>query len=98
LSGSDRLWKLAALASVGAALALSGCGRKGPLELPPSAQAPQTAATRAAENGTPNPLSLGGPASSGQRKEKKPEAFDASGNPTAPTNTGRTSVLDNILD
>jgi predicted small lipoprotein YifL len=97
--GSDRLWKLAALASIGAALTLSGCGRKGPLELPPSAQTPQNTSTRAAQNATPDPMTaLGGPTQSGQKKEKKPEAFDANGNPTAPSKTNRTSILDGMLD
>jgi predicted small lipoprotein YifL len=97
--GSDRLWKLAALASIGVALTLSGCGRKGPLELPPSAQTPQNTNTRAAENATTDPLvALGGSAQSGQKKEKKPEAFDSKGQPTAPAKTNRTSILDGMLD
>ena len=33
----DRLLRLATLAALGAAVALSGCGRKGPLDPPPSA-------------------------------------------------------------
>ncbi len=36
-SGDRRLLRLAALVALGAALALAGCGRKGPLEPPPSA-------------------------------------------------------------
>ncbi len=36
-SGERRLLRLAALAALGAALALAGCGRKGPLDPPPSA-------------------------------------------------------------
>ncbi len=36
-SGDRHVLRLAALAALGAAVALSGCGRKGPLDAPPSA-------------------------------------------------------------
>jgi len=35
--GHHQLLRLAAFAALGAALALAGCGRKGPLDAPPSA-------------------------------------------------------------
>jgi predicted small lipoprotein YifL len=47
-----------ALILLGAALALSGCGRKGPLDLPPTASsqlAPQAAAVQSDPNAPPQP-------------------------------------------
>lgn len=51
-----QLLRLAALAALGAALALSGCGRKGPLDAPPSASIspPPAAQPSLGENYDPN--------------------------------------------
>jgi predicted small lipoprotein YifL len=42
-SGDRRLARLAMIAALGAAFALAGCGRKGPLDPPPSASIAQPA-------------------------------------------------------
>jgi predicted small lipoprotein YifL len=44
VSDSFRLRRLALIGMVAAAFALAGCGRKGPLEVPPSATAEERAA------------------------------------------------------
>jgi predicted small lipoprotein YifL len=66
----------AVIGALVAALALTGCGRKGPLELPPGAAASQPA----------KPASTGfglGPATT-QEAPPTPAAFDAQGRPVAP--------------
>lgn len=53
--------RLLILAGVAAALSLSGCGRRGPLEPPPgSAQAKQAEDRKAASEASGNPLMQGG--------------------------------------
>ena len=69
----------AVIAALAAAFALTGCGRKGPLDLPPGAAAAQPA--KPANTGfglTPMATQKEAPAT--------PAAFDSEGHPVAPAN------------
>ena len=68
-----------------AMLALAGCGRKGPLELPPSASPEAVAAAQANADHEPAP---------------KPSLFDPNPqpSPTAPKGTKKSFLLDPILN
>ena len=69
---SDRfLPHLAMLAALTAALALTGCGRKGPLDLPPGASLEQPAAAPQASGAAKG---LTGILTSGEATESKPVA------------------------
>jgi predicted small lipoprotein YifL len=67
-----------------AVLALAGCGRKGPLDLPPSASPDAVAAAQANADHEPAP---------------QPNIFNAAPDtaPTAPKGTKRAFVLDPLL-
>jgi predicted small lipoprotein YifL len=73
-----------------AALALAGCGRKGPLDLPPTASSAQTP--------------VQGPAATDTEAEQasKPSVFNptygADAPPTAPRGTKKPFILDPILN
>ncbi len=75
-------WALVLLAA--AALALAGCGRKGPLDLPPSASPEAAAAAQANADHEP---------------AARPSLFDPSPDtvPTAPKGAKRSFVLDPLL-
>jgi predicted small lipoprotein YifL len=70
-----------------AVLALAGCGRKGPLDLPPTASAQATAAAQADADHEPS---------------AKPSVFDPSygtdAPPTAPKGRKRPFILDPLLN
>jgi predicted small lipoprotein YifL len=76
----------AAVLLTAAALALTGCGRKGPLDLPPNAQS--VAPTQADADA--------------ERAASKPSVFDPSygteAPPSAPKGSKRSFVLDPLLD
>jgi predicted small lipoprotein YifL len=76
-------WTVVLLATV--ALALAGCGRKGPLDLPPSASPEAVAAAQANADHEPAP---------------KPSLFDPNPqpSPTAPKGTKKSFLLDPILN
>jgi predicted small lipoprotein YifL len=78
-------WALVVLAA--ATLALAGCGRKGPLDLPPNASTPALAAAQ-----TDNEA---------DRAASKPSVFDPSygteAPPTAPRGTKKSFILDPLL-
>jgi predicted small lipoprotein YifL len=78
-------WALLVLAA--ATLALAGCGRKGPLDLPPNASTPALAATQ-----TDNEA---------ERAASKPSVFDPSygteAPPTAPRGAKKPFILDPLL-
>jgi predicted small lipoprotein YifL len=76
-------WTVVLLATV--ALALAGCGRKGPLDLPPSASPEAVAAAQANADHEPAP---------------KPSLFDPNPQPapTAPKVAKRPFLLDPILN
>jgi predicted small lipoprotein YifL len=71
-----------------AVLALGGCGRKGPLDLPPSASAPSAAAAQADADAA--------------RAASKPSVFDptygSEAPPTAPKGGRKAFVLDPLLN
>jgi predicted small lipoprotein YifL len=75
--------RFAHIAVIGAlaAFALTGCGRAGPLELPPGAAAAQPAkAAKPANTGFGlNPMAT-------QEAPPTPAAFDSEGHPVAPAN------------
>jgi predicted small lipoprotein YifL len=72
-----------------AALALGGCGRKGPLDLPPTASSASTASVPA----TPD---------TEREAESRPSLFNptygADAGPAAPRGNNRSFVLDPLLD
>ena len=70
-----------------AALGLSGCGRAGPLELPPGPATPATQLN--SPSGTPAPGSAEDPAVR--------TGFDAQGNPVATPGQKKSFILDPIL-
>jgi predicted small lipoprotein YifL len=78
-------WAFVLLAA--ATLALAGCGRKGPLDLPPNASTPALAATQSDIEA--------------QREASKPSVFDSSygtdAPPTAPKGNKRPFLLDPLL-
>ena len=81
-----------ALALIGmAALALAGCGREGPLELPPGPAAATPAATSQlrSPDGTPVP---GSPQDAALKN-----GFDSRGNPVAAPSQKRSFILDPLL-
>jgi len=74
-----------------AALALAGCGREGPLELPPgpAPATPAAASQLRSPDGTPAP----GSAQDAAAKT----GFDAQGNPVATPSQNRAFILDPLL-
>jgi predicted small lipoprotein YifL len=78
-------WALVLLAA--ATLALAGCGRKGPLDLPPNASTPALAATQSDTEA--------------QREASKPSVFDpsygADAGPAATKGTKKPFILDPLL-
>jgi predicted small lipoprotein YifL len=86
-------------AAIALALGLSGCGRKGPLDLPPS-DTPGPNASNGSNLTTPSmsPSSFlpSGSPSSNQANSPPPAAKDAYGNPVLP-GPKRTFLLDPIL-
>jgi predicted small lipoprotein YifL len=72
-----------------AVLALSGCGRKAGLDLPPTASAPPPAAAAQAD-------------ADAERAASKPSVFDPTygtdAPPTAPKGTKKSFILDPLLD
>jgi predicted small lipoprotein YifL len=84
---------LLVLAGVMVAVALSGCGRKGGLDLPPSATAvPPTAPTAASvDPNDPNAATVEA------RQAAIKNGFDARGNPVGPPGQNRPFFLDPLL-
>ena len=78
-------WALVLLAT--ATLTLAGCGRKGPLELPPNSSTPALAAAQTDTEA--------------QREASKPSVFDPSygtnAPPVAPKGTKKSFILDPLL-
>jgi predicted small lipoprotein YifL len=85
----DRLsFRVAMTVAALAALGLSGCGRAGPLELPPG-----PAAAPSAQLTSPNGSTVPGSADDTAVKT----GFDARGNPVATPGEKKTFILDPIL-
>jgi predicted small lipoprotein YifL len=105
-------YRLALAAAVVAALGLAGCGRKGPLDLPPSdTAAPAATGAPGTSNAAPaasvfsTSSFLPGASSSSQAPAAPDTAqdtaakigFDAQGNPVAPAGPKKSFFLDPIL-
>ena len=78
-------------AAIGVVLALAGCGREGPLELPPgpAASTPAVTSQLRSPDGTPAP---GSPQDTATRT-----GFDSQGNPVATPSKNRPFILDPLL-
>jgi predicted small lipoprotein YifL len=81
---------LAVIGALAAALALAGCGRKGPLDPPPSAGGPPPAQAASPRIGL-NPM----PA---RETPAAPAAFDSEGRPVAPKGAKKPLPMDWLLD
>ena len=75
-----------------AAVCLSGCGRKGPLDLPPSAATPPAPAASSA-----NPSATPSPAPASPQETAAKGGFDSHGNPVAPPGEKKSFILDPLL-
>jgi len=84
-----RFARLAMLGVLAAALGLTGCGRKGPLDPPPSAAVTQPAQAAAPDSGV-NPMARSAPTG--------PQAFGPDGRPIAPQGVKKPLPLDWLLD
>ncbi len=81
---------IALFAALAGVLGLAGCGREGPLELPPGpAQAPAATSQLRSPDGTPAP---GSPQDTAMKN-----GFDAQGNPVAAAGQKRPFILDPLL-
>ncbi len=88
-AGMSGIMRAGALATAVTALGLSGCGRSGPLELPPG---PATSAP-GAQLTTPTSAVPG----SAQDAAAARNGFDARGNPVAPVGEKKSFILDPLL-
>ena len=86
MNRSTRLY-LAMIVALVAALALTGCGRKGPLDPPPGGMALQPSSTR-------TPVTSRGLAPSQVQQQE----FDEDGRPVAPEGPKQRHPLDWLLD
>jgi predicted small lipoprotein YifL len=77
------------ISAVLAALGLSGCGRSGPLEMPPGPASPASSAQLT----TPTSAGPG----SAQEAAAARNGFDARGNPVAPVGEKKSFILDPLL-
>jgi predicted small lipoprotein YifL len=90
-------WAIVVLAV--ATLALAGCGRKGPLDLPPNTSTPSpVASTPSPATSTPSPAA---PQSDAEQAASKPSVFDpsygADAPPAAAKGTKKPFLLDPLL-
>jgi predicted small lipoprotein YifL len=89
LSGFCPNARIALIAAGVAALGLYGCGRAGPLELPPGPATPTASTQLTQPDGSPAPGSPGDTAMK--------NGFDAQGNPVATPGQKKPFILDPIL-
>ena len=82
-----------AVISLVAAVALTGCGRKGPLDLPPGA-APTPAPAKPASGASLNPMA---PAAAGEKRSET-SVFTSAGKPVAITAPKRPLPMDWLLE
>jgi predicted small lipoprotein YifL len=85
--------RVATLGAVALALGLAGCGRKGPLDLPPSASVAEPAAAAPEKPGAMSMNPMSSPA-----KRDEPDAFSATGAPVAPQGQKKPLFLDWLID
>jgi len=90
-AGTAGVCRALCLATLVAAFGLSGCGREGPLELPPG-PAPSASAPSAQLR-----LPDGSPAPGSPQDAAAKNGFDAQGNPVATPSRNRSFVLDPLL-
>jgi predicted small lipoprotein YifL len=98
LSMMDRtgpLTRFATLAALAAALSLAGCGRKGPLDLPPSAVAEPAAAASPSPTRSSSGVNPMAPHHASPRQE---DSFTRTGEPVAPKGPKRPLPFDWLLD
>jgi predicted small lipoprotein YifL len=87
-----RFAHIAVIGALGAALALSGCGRKGPLDPPPGAAAVSQPAQPATAGSVFSPIAP-------QEAPASPPVFDARGRPVAPANAPKRHLpMDWLID
>jgi predicted small lipoprotein YifL len=79
-----------------AALGLAACGRKGPLDPPPSAAIPPGPVASSAPPGLPG-YSATPPAPGSPAETSAKTGFDARGNPVAPPGPNQPFILDPLL-
>ncbi|HEX5509044.1 MAG TPA: lipoprotein [Pseudolabrys sp.] len=91
--GARPLTLFAVFAVIAAALTLGGCGRKGPLDLPPSAAAPPPRA--ATPSATTAPFAAG---TSGGQSSDKSAGVMRNGQAVAPKGPQKRIPLDVLLD
>lgn len=80
---------LAVIGALTAAFALAGCGRKGPLDPPPSAAGPQPA--QASQGIGINPMAA-------REAPAPPAAFDSEGRPIASKGAKKPLLMDWLID
>jgi predicted small lipoprotein YifL len=86
-----------------AVLTLAGCGRKGPLDLPPSASSPNSSSPNSSSPNSSSPMASAAPAPSDTTAEaaSKPSLFNPSygtdAAPVAPRGTKKPFILDPLL-
>jgi predicted small lipoprotein YifL len=89
LAGVRLSVRLVLISAVLAALGLSGCGRAGPLELPPGPASPAPSAQLSSQNSAVP--------GSAQDAAAVRNGFDAQGNPVAAPGAKRSFILDPLL-
>ena len=88
-----RFFRLALIGALAASLGLAACGRKGPLDLPPSSSvAGDSHASAAGASGL-----LASPIGGGQAKSSEP-GVGPDGKPQAPKGPNKRIFLDGLLD
>ncbi|HZS63656.1 MAG TPA: lipoprotein [Xanthobacteraceae bacterium] len=88
------LARLAVLGAAMAALALAGCGRKGPLDPPPVAAEPTPSAAPARQSSVASPTA----SLNGKSESKGPSVFTRHGQPVAPPGPKVHLPIDWLID
>ena len=88
---NPRFAHIALIGVLAAAFALTGCGRKGPLDLPPGAAGAQPAKPAGAGFGL-SPMTA-------REAPPTPAAFDSEGHPVAPANAPKKHLpIDSLIE
>lgn len=86
-----RFTHIAVIGALATAFVLVGCGRKGPLDPPPGAMAPQGQPAASKSQRGLNPLAA-------REAPAAPAAFDAEGRPIAPRGVKRNLPMDWLIE